>query len=187
MVLSMCWLPSGRGFHGYAMSSLTAAMQVINCDPRLSAWASGLSTSSSVPTKPRASRCYRADGLSSEPSLGLGAVEGWQRIGKGPSRHPPHGPSSPQSACSRAEPQDTVKFDQLLNRALMALFSPMFCGGGCSTIGDVMANSTWLSPILLMLSASTGIIGFSNPSWRLLIIAMVSPALAALPFCVSGH
>ena len=30
MVLSMCWLPSGRGFHGYAMSSLTAAMQVIN-------------------------------------------------------------------------------------------------------------------------------------------------------------
>lgn len=115
----MCWLQCARGFHGYAMCSLTAAMRAINYDLRSSAWASGQSTSSSVPTKPRASRSYPADGLSSEPSLGSVAADGSPKIGKGPSPRPPHGHSSLQSACSRFEPQDTVKFDKLLNRALM--------------------------------------------------------------------
>lgn len=44
MGLLMCWLLFARGSPGCAMCSLTAAMQVINCDPLSSAWAIGQSS-----------------------------------------------------------------------------------------------------------------------------------------------
>jgi transposase len=91
---------------------------------RSSAWESGRSKSSSVPTKPRVSRCYPADGLSSEPSHGSGVADGSPKIGKGPSPHRRPGLLSLQSACSRAEPQDIASLEKLLNQALRHIDNP---------------------------------------------------------------
>jgi hypothetical protein len=121
----MCWPQSGPVSPGCAMCSRMAAMRVKSYGRHSSAWESGRSKSSSVPTKPRVSRCYPADGLSSEPSHGSGVADGSPKIGKGPSPHRRPGLSSLQSACSRAEPQGTVKFDELLNRTLSTGASTM--------------------------------------------------------------
>ena len=60
--------------------------------------ATGRSRSSSAPTRPRASRCCRADGWSSAPSHGSDAAAAWPRTGRNPSHPPRHGSSSPTSA-----------------------------------------------------------------------------------------
>jgi len=68
---------------------------------------------------------------------------------------------------------------------LIALFSPMACGGGCTTIEAFAMQLVWVSLILFISSAAAGLIGFSKPSWGTLLLAMVSPILAIIPFALA--
>lgn len=98
-----------RGSRGCATFSLTAATPAPSCDPPSPAGESGRSKSSSARTTPKVAKCCPAGGSSNEPSDGSGAADASPKIGKSP---------SPQSACSPAEPQDTVRFEKLPNQTL---------------------------------------------------------------------
>ena len=79
---------------------------------------------SSLPSKPRASRCYLADGVSREPAHGWAAADGSPKIGKSPSPGPRPGRSSLQSACACARPQDIAGIEKPPNQGRGAVAVP---------------------------------------------------------------
>lgn len=118
MGLSMCWQPFASGFPGCDTSLRTAATLATSCDPPWLAWANGRSKSSSDRTRRKASTFCPADGWTNGLLPGSGAVVGSRKTGSDPSPRQQLGPPSPQSACSHAEPQATVRIEKLPNPAL---------------------------------------------------------------------
>ena len=118
MAPSMYWQPFASGFRGCDTSLRTAATLATSYDPPWLAWANGRSKSSSDRTRRKAFRCCPANGWSNGLLPGSGIVVGSRKTGSDPSPRQQLGPSSPQSACSHAEPQDIVRIEKLPNPAL---------------------------------------------------------------------
>ena len=80
--------------------------------------ANGPSRSSSVPTRPKASKSFPADGSSKEPSHGSDAAVEWPRIGRKTSPAPRPGSSSPTFAESHVISQRHEIITLVLNQTL---------------------------------------------------------------------
>src|SRR5215203_1653403 len=134
-----CSRRSVTAFPGCAISLPMAATPATSCVLRSRARASGALRSSSDPTRPRASRFYRADGSLNAPSPGLAAADVSPRTGRKPSKAPQRGRSSPASGSSHADSQDTAIQHKLLSPALsLSLAFWLRSCGVAECVGDAV-------------------------------------------------
>ena len=125
---------------GCAMCLPMAATPEASSTTRSRLTEAGPSKLSNAPTPPKASFSCHPAGRSSGPSHGSAGAGDWPRTGRKPSKAQPHGPTSPQSACLRAEPQGIATHDELLNRALTPLPS------GVTLARGRQCESDWPQP-----------------------------------------
>ena len=69
---------------------------------------------------------------------------------------------------------------------IYAMLAPMFCDSPCTTAVAVAGSVMALSPLLLLISAMSGVVAFRSPSWSLILLTLIPAAIAGTAFLVLG-